>query len=152
DSASRQPLAGVTVIVGDVRTRTAPDGGFTMTGINAGDRTIRAIFIGYAATTRTVNVATGATARITIEMAARAVALSEMVVTGYGQQRAASLTGSVQSVSSDECNAGRVVSPEQLIAGKVPGVQIVDTGEPGGGISLRICGGRSGACGNETAV
>ena len=149
DSASRQPLAGVTVIVGDVRTRTAPDGGFTMTGINAGDRTVRAIFIGYAATTRTVNVATGATARITIEMAARAVALSEMVVTGYGQQRAASLTGSVQSVSSDEFNAGRVVSPEQLIAGKVPGVQIVDTGEPGGGISIRIRGGSSVTSSNE---
>ncbi|HZI99846.1 MAG TPA: SusC/RagA family TonB-linked outer membrane protein [Gemmatimonadaceae bacterium] len=149
DSASRQPLAGVSIIVGDVRTRTSPDGGFTMTGITAGDRTIRAIFIGYAATTRTINVATGATARITIEMAARAVALSEMVVTGYGQQRAASLTGSVQSVSSDEFNAGRVVSPEQLIAGKVPGVQIVDTGEPGGGISIRIRGGSSVTSSNE---
>jgi iron complex outermembrane receptor protein len=149
DSASRQPLAGVTVIVGDVRTRTAPDGGFRISGVSAGDRTIRTIFIGYAAATRTVNVATGATSNITIQMAARAVALSEMVVTGYGQQRAASLTGSVQSVSSDEFNAGRVVSAEQLIAGKVPGVQIVDTGEPGGGISIRIRGGSSVTSSNE---
>jgi len=149
DSASRQPLAGVSIIVGDVRTRTAPDGGFTMTGLSTGDRVVRAIFIGYAASARTVTVATGVTSRITIEMAARAVALSEMVVTGYGQQRAASLTGSVQSVKSDEFNAGRVVSPEQLIAGKVPGVQIVDTGEPGGGISIRIRGGSSVTSSNE---
>src|SRR4029079_14191791 len=100
DSASRKPLAGVSIIVGDVRTRTAPDGGFTMTGLTTGDRVVRAIFIGYAAAARHVHLAAGVTSRITIEMAARAVALSEMVVTGYGQQRAASLTGSVQSVSS----------------------------------------------------
>ena len=149
DSASRQPLAGVTVVVGAVRTRTAPDGGFSIPGLSVGDKTVRAIFIGYAASARTVNVAAATTTRVTIEMAARAVALSEMVVTGYGQQRAASLTGSVQSVSSDEFNAGRVVSAEQLIAGKVPGVQIVDTGEPGGGISIRIRGGSSVTSSNE---
>jgi iron complex outermembrane receptor protein len=149
DSASRRPINGVTIIVGDRRVRTLGSGQFTLTGIPVGDRPFRAVLIGYRAVTRTVNVGAGATSTVNIEMVAQAVALSEMVVTGYGQQRAASLTGSVQTVNTEQFNQGRVISPEQLIAGKVAGVQIVDTGEPGGGISIRIRGGSSVTSSNE---
>ncbi|HEY0243620.1 MAG TPA: SusC/RagA family TonB-linked outer membrane protein [Gemmatimonadaceae bacterium] len=149
DSASRQPLNGVTIVVGDRRARTLGNGSYTVTGVPAGERTVRALLIGYRSTTRTVTLGAGASARVDIEMPAQAVALSEMVVTGYGQQRAASLTGSVQTISEEEFNTGRIVSPEQLIAGKVAGVQIVDTGEPGGGISIRIRGGSSVTSSNE---
>ena len=149
DSASKKPLNGVTVSLGERRVRTLGNGQYTMTGVPAGSQSLRAVLLGYRAATRTVNVGSGATSRVDIEMAAQAIALTEVVVTGYGQQRAASLTGSVQSVGTEEFNQGRVVSPEQLIAGKVAGVQIVDTGEPGGGISIRIRGGSSVTSSNE---
>jgi TonB-dependent starch-binding outer membrane protein SusC len=149
DSASREPLNGVTIVVGTRRARTVGNGQYTVTGVPVGTATLRAILIGYRAVTRQVTVGVGASARADLDMVAQAVALSEMVVTGYGQQRAASLTGSVTTVGEEDFNTGRVVSPEQLIAGKVPGVQIVDTGEPGGGISIRIRGGSSVTSSNE---
>lgn len=149
DSASRKPLIGVSIQIGERRVRTGYDGSFTMTGIGAGDHNMRVVILGYRPQSQNVNVPSGGTARVSIDMAVQAIALSELVVVGYGQQRAASLSGSVQTVDSTQFNAGRVVSPEQLIAGKVAGVQIVDTGEPGGGISIRVRGGSSVTSSNE---
>jgi len=151
DSATRQPLSSVAIAVGNRSTRSGDNGQFTLTNVPAGSQTLRAVRIGYRAVTQPVivNMGADAAASVQIAMAPQAVALTEMVVTGYGEQRAASLTGSVQKVGTKEFNAGRVVSPEQLIAGKVPGVQIVDTGEPGGGISIRIRGGSSVTSSNE---
>ncbi len=149
DSASGKPLVGVSLSIGDRRVRTGFDGRYTLTGISAGNQTIRAVILGYRPVVRSVDVGSGASARVDVTMAPQAIALSQLVVVGYGQQRAASLTGAVQSVDSTQFNAGRVISPEQLIAGKVAGVQIVDTGEPGGGISIRIRGGSSVTSSNE---
>lgn len=68
-------------------------------------------------------------------------ALDEVVVIGYGTTKKSDLTGSVSSVSEKYFNKGISVSPEQLIAGKVSGVQIVQSsGEPGGGINVSIRG------------
>ena len=72
-----------------------------------------------------------------------AVSLAEVVSTGYGTQRAGSVTGAVTKVSADEFNTGRIVSPEQLIESKVAGVQVIDNNEPGGGMSVRIRGATS---------
>jgi TonB-linked outer membrane protein, SusC/RagA family len=149
DSASRKPLIGVSISVGDRRTRSGYDGRFSLSGVPAGDRAVRAVILGYHPVTRNLTVASGSTSRADFDMAPQPIALSELVVVGYGQQRAASLTGAVQTVDSSQFNAGRVVSPEQLFAGKVAGVQIVDTGEPGGGISIRIRGGSSVTSSNE---
>ena len=149
DSASRKPLIGVSISVGERRIRSGYDGTYSLTGVPVGDRALRAVVLGYRPSTRNVSVGSGASSRVDIEMAPQAIALSELVVVGYGQQRAASLTGAVQTVDSSQFNAGRVVSPEQLFAGKVAGVQIVDTGEPGGGISIRIRGGSSVTSSNE---
>jgi iron complex outermembrane receptor protein len=72
-----------------------------------------------------------------------AVSLAEVVSTGYGTQRAGSVTGAVTKVSAEEFNTGRIVSPEQLIESKVAGVQVIDNNEPGGGMSIRIRGATS---------
>lgn len=68
-------------------------------------------------------------------------ALDEVIVIGYGTTKKSDLTGSVSSVSEKYFNKGVNVSPEQLIAGKVAGVQIIQSsGEPGGGINVSIRG------------
>jgi TonB-dependent starch-binding outer membrane protein SusC len=77
-------------------------------------------------------------------------ALNEIVVIGYGQQEKKDVTGVVAAVSSENFNRGAIVAPEQLIAGKVAGVQVTaNSGEPGGGITVRIRGGTSIGASND---
>jgi iron complex outermembrane receptor protein len=70
--------------------------------------------------------------------------LGDVVVIGYGSVRKKDLTGSVASISSKDFVKGQLTSPEQLIAGKVAGVQITSNGgAPGSGSTIRIRGGAS---------
>src|SRR4029078_1686881 len=70
--------------------------------------------------------------------------LGEVVVTGYGTARKQDLTGSIVAVTSREFIKGSIPTPEQLIAGKVPGVSIISYGgQPGSGSTIRIRGGSS---------
>ena len=67
--------------------------------------------------------------------------LQEVVVIGYGEQRKEDVTGVVTAVNSESFNRGAIVSPDQLVTGKVAGVQITsNSGEPGGQTSIRIRG------------
>ena len=70
---------------------------------------------------REVNIS-GATANITL--ATTSGSLNEVVVIGYGTTRKKDLTGSVTAITSKDFNKGAITTPEQLIAGKVAGVQI----------------------------
>ncbi len=76
-----------------------------------------------------------------ISMSEQIEELNEVVVIGYGSVQKKDLTGVVNKVTSKDFNKGMLASPDQLIAGKVAGVQISQTGEPGGNNSIRIRGG-----------
>ena len=70
--------------------------------------------------------------------------LNTVVVIGYGTRQKKDLTGSVTQVSSKDFQKGSITTPEQLIAGKVAGVQITSNGgAPGSGSTIRIRGGAS---------
>ena len=144
DAASQQPLVGATVSIGTHRALSQGDGRYALTGVPAGTDTLRARLIGYARALQTVTIAGGDTAVVVdLALTAQAVNLSEIVVTGYGTQRAGDITGAVTQVSADQFNTGRIVTPQQLIDSKVPGVQFVPNNEPGGGVVLRIRGANS---------
>lgn len=67
--------------------------------------------------------------------------MEEVVVIGYGTAKKKDLTGAVASVSAKDFNSGIFSSPDQLIQGKVSGVQVVNNnGEPGGAITVKIRG------------
>jgi iron complex outermembrane receptor protein len=149
EGSSQEPLAGATVNVADRSSLSGPDGRFTVTGVRAGSQTLRVTRIGFGEVTRVVNVTAGQTVNVDVPMASSVLALEGLVVIGYGTQEARDNTGSVEAVTPEEFNTGRVVSAEQLIQGKVAGVQIVDSGEPGGGINVRIRGGTSVNAKNE---
>src|SRR5258708_17924311 len=68
---------------------------------------------------------------------------------GYGVQRAGDVTGSASQLSAKDFNTGSIISPQQLIASKVAGVQVVENNQPGGGISIRIRGQASITAGSE---
>lgn len=143
DYETQQPLSRVTVTVGSRSVLTDDDGRYLITGAPAGDYTLRARMIGYAPVTQAVTVVGGQTLVVDLALKVQAIGLSEIVVTGYGEQRAGNITGAVTSVSSDEFNTGRIISPAELIQSKVAGVQVVDNNEPGGGLTIRIRGATS---------
>ncbi|MBE0594958.1 MAG: SusC/RagA family TonB-linked outer membrane protein [Gemmatimonadales bacterium] len=140
NAGTRAPLALARVTVADRTAQTDSDGRFVVTDMPAGTYAVRARMLGYGPATDTVRVVAGQTVTVELALDPQAVSLSAIVVTGYGEQKAGNITGAVQEVSATEFNPGVVVSPAQLISGKVAGVQVVDNNEPGGGLSLRIRG------------
>src|SRR6185503_12199422 len=65
--------------------------------------------------------------------------LTDVVVIGYGTARKKDLTGSIATVGQKDFQKGTITSPDQLIAGKVAGVQVISNGgAPGAGSTIRI--------------
>ncbi|MBO4635455.1 MAG: TonB-dependent receptor [Bacteroidales bacterium] len=124
------------------------DGNFTLQ-VSGNAKTVQVSFIGY--TTETVQIP--ASGNIVIRMEPDRQMLQETVVIGYGVQRKSDLTGSVSNVSTEDFNQGVINSPEQLINGKVSGVQIVNGGgSPSAGSTIRIRGGASLNASNDPLI
>ena len=146
DGSTRQPLAGANVVVEGTQrgTLTRADGAFALPGVPAGTYRVQANLIGYAPDVREVVVAAGATVSVEFALQPQAVELEELVATGYGTTRRVALTASVTQVDATEANVGVISSANDMIQGRVPGVQITaNNGEPGAGMQVRIRGGTS---------
>lgn len=79
--------------------------------------------------------------------------LDEVVVVGYGTSKKKDLTGAVTTINSKDFQTGVISTPEQLIAGKVPGVSIISNGgQPGAGSTIRIRGGSSLSASNNPLI
>ena len=78
--------------------------------------------------------------------------LDEVVVIGYGTVKREDATGSVETISSESFNRGAITSTQELIAGKVAGVSISPSSDPGGGATIRIRGGSSLNASNDPLV
>jgi iron complex outermembrane receptor protein len=106
-------------------------------------------YVGYA--TKTVKITP--TGKIIVKLTPDENLIQETVVVGYGVQRKSDLTGAVSNVSSKDFNQGVITSPEQLINGKVSGVQIVNSGgSPSAGSTIRIRGGASLNASNDPLI
>ncbi len=76
--------------------------------------------------------------------------LDEVVVIGYGASKRSELTGSVVSVKSDEIMSTPTADVTQALAGRVAGVQVLQSeGAPGSSVSIRVRGGMSITQSNE---
>jgi len=102
-------------------------------------------YIGY----EKVEIAVLNTSDINVELKPSLQNLNEVIVIGYGSTKSKDITGSAKSIKNEDFNKGIINSPEQLLQGKVAGVNITAaTGEPGSpqNISIRGPGGvRSGS-------
>lgn len=97
-------------------------------------------FVGFSSQELLVN----GRSNINVTLNSDVTALSEIVVVGYGQQERKDVTGSVLSFSTEEFNSGVITSPQELLVGKVAGVQITtNSGAPGSASTIRIRGGSS---------
>jgi iron complex outermembrane receptor protein len=79
--------------------------------------------------------------------------LEEVVLVGYGTVKREDATGSVQSVSSKDFNKGAITAPQELLAGKIPGVVVIaPDGAPGSGATIRIRGESSLSASNDPLI
>ena len=138
DGAGSIGLPGVTVQVkGQTRgTTTDVDGKYRVPNVGTGS-TLVFSSIGYVSQ----EVAVGNRQTIDVALVEDNKTLSEVVVVGYGSQRQKDVTGSVESLGAKDFNKGVIASPEQLLQGRVAGVQITpSSGEPGSPINIQIRG------------
>ncbi len=140
-------LPGVTVqIKGTTRgTTTDINGAYKLNDVPA-NSTLVYSFIGLT----TQEVAIGSRTTVDVALATDQKQLQEVVVVGYGTQKVKDATGSVTSLGTKDFNKGVIASPEQLLQGRVAGVQITpSSGEPGAGINVQIRGATSLRAGNN---
>lgn len=147
---TKLPMIGVSVVVDGTKSGTTTDfdGNFVLQ-VPKGIRQLIFSYIGY----RTITVPIQVGHSLTIQMLPDTKQLNEVVVVGYGTTRKSDLTGSVSSVKSKDFNGGMITSPEQLINGKVSGVQIMsNSGSPSAGSTIRIRGGASLNASNDPLI
>ncbi len=143
------PVAGVTVTVKgtNLATQSAADGTYRLSvPENASTLVFSAVGFGTQEAGITGN-------EVNLSLASTSANLNEVVVVGYGTARKRDLTGAVASVKAKDFNQGVFNSPDQLIQGKVAGVQVQNnSGAPGGGSSISIRGITSIRSGNSPLI
>ncbi len=75
-----------------------------------------------------------------VEMKESAKSLEQVVVTGYTSQKKKDLTGAVSILNLADAKTTPVASIDQAMQGKVAGVTLLNSGQPGGGVAVRIRG------------
>ncbi len=146
DTDSGDPIPGVNVVVKGTSngTVTDVDGNYTISVDK--DAVLVYSFVGYA----TQEVTVGSQTTINLSMEMDISQLGEVVVIGYGEQDKSDVTGVVAAVDEKDFIKGAIVSPQEMIVGKLAGVQVIqNSGEPGGAISIRVRGGTSINASNE---
>ena len=146
DSAG-EPIIGATVRVAGTNggTITDFDGNFTIKADQGA--TLNISYIGY----QPANVKAAANVEVILKDDAQV--LENVVVIGYGRAKKNDLTGSVTAIKPDDMNKGVQVSAQDMITGKIAGVNVQNNGgEPGGGASIRIRGGSSLSASNDPLI
>lgn len=130
-------LAGVSVIIKGTNrgTSTGADGSFSIDA-NVGD-VLELTFVGY----KNKNVIVGSNNNLSVVMEIEVTIGSEVVVVGYGTQKRKDVTGAISSISSADIIKTNPATIDQVLQGKVPGVQAASMGgKPGAPLSINIRG------------
>jgi TonB-dependent starch-binding outer membrane protein SusC len=137
-ASTGQGLADVSVVVknSNIGTVTDRNGAFRLEVPNA-NAVLIISYVGHI----TQEVAVSDQAFLEIRLVQDIQSQDEVVVVGYGTQRARNVTGAVARVGAKEIKQVAVVSADQALIGRVAGLQVSqNSGEPGGEISVRIRG------------
>ncbi len=133
------PLPGVNVIIKGTTTGTTTDfDGNYQIAANNGDVIVFS-YVGYA----TQEIAYAGQSSLDVQLAEDAAQLEEIVVIGYGTTTRKDATGSVEAITAEGFTKGNIVTPENLINGRIAGVSVNTSGAPGSGSQIRIRGGAS---------
>ena len=149
EKATGEPLPGVSVVVkGTTRgTQTDFDGNFSIDRVKTGDILVFQ-YLGFADKEITI----GTSFNLTIQLDESAEQLDEIVVVGYGTTTVKDATGSVESITAKDFTKGNIVTPENLLSGRVSGVNVTTSGAPGSGSQITIRGGSSIGASNNPLI
>jgi TonB-dependent starch-binding outer membrane protein SusC len=149
DAADGSALPGVTLLEKGTSNGTMSDASGTYSLSVGTNATLVVSMVGYL----TQEIPVNGRATIDISMSLDVQNLQEVVVIGYGTVAKKDATGSVVAVGTRDFNKGSASRPQDLIMGKIPGVQIVsDGGNPTGGATIRIRGGSSLSASNDPLI
>ena len=143
------PVIGVTLIEQGTSngTSTGLDGDFVLT-VSGPDAMVEVSCIGY----KTLTFKASQMPPI-ITVTEDALFLDDVVVIGYGTVKKEDMTGSITAIKSEDINRGAVVSTQDMMKGKVPGLQIIPgDGGPGSGSTIRIRGAASLNASNDPLI
>jgi TonB-dependent starch-binding outer membrane protein SusC len=136
-STDKNPIVGATVQVkgGKSATLTGSDGSFTITSSQKVSNLVISI-VGY----QTMTVPVNGNSVGDVMLAISTTSLNDVVVTGYSSQRKKDITGSVTVVNVKDMKAIVTGNPEQQLQGQAAGVQVIESGVPGGYTQVNIRG------------
>ncbi len=146
---SGNPAIGVTALIKGTTTGTSTDIDGHWRLVAPDDATIVFSCMGFV----TEEIPVNGRSVIDVQLKADTEVLADAVVIGYGTTSKKDLTGSVATMKAEDFNAGLISTPEQLINGKVSGVQIMSSsGSPTAGSTIRIRGGASLNASNDPLI
>lgn len=135
---SGEPVPGVSVVAKGttVGTITDSDGEYSIT-VPENASTLVFSFVGM----RTQEITIGNQTTIDVSMVTETIGVDEVVVVGYGTTKKSDLTASIASVDAEDLPESASLSINNMIQGRVPGVDVVSSsGMPGAGVSIKIRG------------
>ena len=136
-AADGNPLPGVSIVAkGTLNgTQTDFDGNYTITVDEAA--TLVFSYIGF----KTTEIPAAGQVTIDVALEEDVALLDEVVLVGYGTLARKAVTSSVASVNAEDFNKGNINTPQQLLQGKVSGLNISRPGgDPNGEFSIRLRG------------
>src|SRR5690348_4513652 len=110
---------------------TNEQGKYTITGVAPGTYSVRAQRIGYQPSTQRVSVSSSADGVADFTLAVLPASLERVVTVGYTPERNRDISGAVSSVSGADIRDQKVATVEEAVQGRIPGVQVASSGEPG---------------------
>lgn len=152
DAEEETPLPGATVQVPSlaVGQTTDAEGNYVITGLEPGTYVVNVGFLGYLQFEEEVTIADGEEQVLDISLEPDILGLDEIVAVGYGLRRKRDITGSISSISAEDFERQSIQTADQALQGRVSGVRVTSSsGQPGGGVNVRVRGTGSITAGND---
>ena len=144
------PILGATVIEKGTTNgvSTGIDGDYAIR-VASPESVIEVSYVGY----KSVALVASSTLLTHLTLEEDAMGIDDVVVIGYGTVKKNDMTGSVVAIKAEEFNRGAVVSTQDMLKGKVPGVHIIPgDGGPGSSATIRIRGAASLNASNDPLI
>ncbi|MFV8325051.1 SusC/RagA family TonB-linked outer membrane protein [Flavobacterium sp. ZS1P14] len=144
------PLPGASILVKGTTNgaQTDLDGKFTIKNVGS-----NAVLIFSYIGLKSQEVSVAGKSSVTVMLKEDSAELKEVVVIGYGSVKKKDATGAVDQIGAKDFDNVSSPSPAQLLRGKVAGVQVTQSsGEPGGGVAIRVRGNSSIRSGNGPLI
>jgi outer membrane receptor for ferrienterochelin and colicin len=156
EKGSGESMPGVNVVVQgtNIGASTNADGEFVIRNVPAGNQVIEARFIGYKVVRKNVDIVSGETVTVNLQLGATSLEMDQVVVTGTGgQTRRKEIGNSLEQVSSKQIESAAISDFGDVLQGRTAGATIMDnSGQVGAASTIRLRGGNSFSQGNQPLI